>query len=195
MAVGPEFLLAVDRGVIWPDSRGTLRRVVGPVLELPGGASLTWFDPLDGRPQVESEVEPGALSTCATAVEWPDAYPDGLSGAAVCVGDPASVAFWDADSEEYSTDRGMGCVVVTDRVPEVVRLLEDLPVALALLSSVREATLHPVELNGDLVGIAFHCGMGASTNRVFLGRDGDGRAVALLADLELLACAELSPEA
>ena len=50
MNAAPELLLSVDREVTWLGSRGTLRRVSGPMLMVPPGESLTWFDPLDGRP-------------------------------------------------------------------------------------------------------------------------------------------------
>lgn len=61
MTADPELLLSAARGVSWPESRATLRRVTGPMLSVPPGESLTWFDPLDGAPQLTSLVEPGAL--------------------------------------------------------------------------------------------------------------------------------------
>ena len=97
MTADPELLLSIDRGVSWLESRGTLRRVGGPMLSVPPGESLTWFDPLDGRPQLTSRLEPGALPTFTTAVEWPEGHAERRSGAAVCVGDPSAVSSWHAD--------------------------------------------------------------------------------------------------
>jgi hypothetical protein len=186
MTADPELLLSVDRGVTWPESRGTLRRVAGPMLSVPPGESLSWFDPLDGRPQLTSLVEPGALPTLATAVEWPEGSPEGLSGAAVCVGDPSAVSSWHADDVSFSVDRGLGCLVLTRHQEEIAERLRDLPEVFAVLAAVRESTIRPLALDGHVVGLAFHCGMGASTNQVTTGLDQTGRAVAVLADLDLL---------
>lgn len=186
MSADPELLLSLDRGVTWPRSRGTLRRVAGPGLTVPAGESLTWFDPLDGRPQVTSHLEAGTLPTFATVVEWPVGYPDGLSGAAVCVGDAAVVEIWHASGDAFSVDRGLGCVVLTQHHAAVAERMQDLPEVLAVLSAVRDSTIHPLSLAGHAVGLAFHCGMGASTNRLMTGLDERGRAVALVADLDLL---------
>ena len=186
MNAAPELLLSVDREVTWLESRGTLRRVSGPMLLVPPGESLTWFDPLDGRPQLRSLVEPGALSTFATAVEWPDGYPEGLSGAAVCLGDPSAVTSWHADNGSFSVDRGLGCLVLTPHQEEIAERLRELPEVFAVLAAARGSTIHPMSLDGNVVGLAFHCGMGASTNRVMTGSDAKGRAVAVLADLDLV---------
>ena len=186
MNAAPELLLSVDREVTWLGSRGTLRRVSGPMLMVPPGESLTWFDPLDGRPQLRSLVEPGALWTFATAVEWPEGYPEGLSGAAVCVGDPSAVTSWHADNGSFSVDRGLGCLVLTPHQEEIAERLRELPEVFAVLAAARESTIHPMSRDGNVVGLAFHCGMGASTNRVMTGSDAKGRAVAVLADLDLV---------
>ena len=186
MTADPELLLSVDRGVTWRESRGTLRRVAGPMLSVPPGESLSWFDPLDGRPQLTSPVEPGALPTLATAVEWPEGSPEGLSGAAVCVGDSSAVSSWHADDVSFSVDRGLGCLVLTRHQEEIAERLRDLPEVFAVLAAVRESTIRPLALDGHVVGLAFHCGMGASTNQVTTGLDQTGRAVAVLADLDLL---------
>ena len=186
MTADPELLLSVARGVTWLESRGTLRRVTGPMLSVPPGESLTWFDPLDGSPQLTSLVEPGALPTFATAVEWPEGYPEGLSGAAVCVGDALAVSSWHTDGGSFSVDRGLGCLVLTPHQEAIAERLRDLPEVFGVLAAVRESTIHPLSLDGHVVGLAFHCGMGASTNLVTTGVDKNGRAVALLADLDLL---------
>lgn len=198
MTPGPEMLLAFDREVAWPESHGTLRRITGPVLEVPAEETLTWFDPVDGRPQARSEVEAGRMNTFVTAVEWPDGYPDGLSGAAVGLGDPAMVALWttpigdDGEPAWFSTDRGVGCVAISRWADAVARLVEDLSFMSTLLASIRAAPIHPLEVGGEVVGIAFHCGMGASTNRLHVGQDATGRVVAVLADLDLLTGADLA---
>ena len=186
MTTDPELLLSLARGVTWPESRGTLRRVTGPRLSVAPGESLTWFDPLDGRPQLTSLVEPGALPTFATAVEWPEGHPEGLSGASVCVGDVVAVSSWHADGGSFSVDRGLGCLVLTPYQEAIAERLRDLPEVFAVLAAVRESAIHPLSLDGHVVGLAFHCGMGASTNLVTTGVDKNGRAVALLADLDLL---------
>jgi hypothetical protein len=199
MTPGPEMLLAFDRDLSWPESHGTLRRVAGPVLTVRAGETLTWFDPLDGRPQASSEITAGPVTTFATAVEWPDGYPNGLSGAAVGVGDPAGVVVWattaadDGEPVGFSIDRGVGCVVTSRHVQEVAGRLEDFSFVRTLLASVRASVIHPLEVEGEVVGVAFHCGMGASTNRLHVGRDATGRVVAVLADLDLLARAGLAP--
>lgn len=190
MAADPDLLLSLDREVAWQESRGTLRRVSGPTLSVPRGQRITWFDPLDGRPQITSLVEPRVLPTFATAVEWPEGYGEGRSGAAVCVGDPSAVSHWLADDGSFSVDRGLGCLVLASRQEEIAERLRDLPEVFAVLAAVRESTIHPLSLDGHLVGLAFHCGMGASTNPVTTGLDEKGRAVAVLADLELLDGAE-----
>ena len=186
MTPDPELLLSVDRGVAWSKSRGTLRRVAGPLLPVPPGESLTWFDPLDGRPQLTTLVEPGALETLASAIEWPGGYPEGLSGAAVCVGDPSTVSNWHGSDASFSVDRGLGCVVLTQHQEQIAERLRDLPEALALLHAVRASTICPLWLDDHIVGLGFHCGMGASTNHVTTGLDESGRAVAVLVDLDLL---------
>jgi hypothetical protein len=193
-----EMLLAFDREVTWPESHGTLRRIPGPVLTVSADETLTWFDPVDGRPQARSEVPAGA-DTFSTAVEWPNGYPEGLSGAAVGVGDPAAVVVWasmvgdDGEPAWFSTDRGVGCVAASRHVHEVARLLEDLSFVSTLLASVRASMIHALEVSGEVLGVAFHCGMGASTNRVYSGRDATGRVVSVLADLDLLSGADLAP--
>ena len=79
-------------------------------------------------------------SAFATAVEWPKGYPDGLSGAAVGVGGPAAVAALDSTSgdggepPEFSTDRGIGCVVTSRHVEQVARDLEDFSVVRTVLA-------------------------------------------------------------
>lgn len=181
-----ELLLSADRGVTWMETRGILRRVAGPMLSVGPGESLTWFDPLDGRPQLTSLLVPGALPTFATAVEWPEGHPEGLSGAAVCVGDPSAVSSWHADDGSFSVDRGLGCLVLTPHQEEIAERLRDLAEVFAVLAAVRESTIHPLSLDGHVVGLAFHCGMGASTSQVTTGLDKKGRAVAVLADLDLL---------
>lgn len=195
MNVEPEMLVAFDREVTFPRSSGILRRVAGPSFTVPAAETLTWFDPLDGEPSVVSQVEAGLLQTYATAVEWHhDAAP---SGAAVGVGDPAAVAAWDMASpddplQSFSTDRGIGCLVLTRRHREVAGRLRDLPEVFAVLAAVRESLVHPLDVDGQTVGVAFHCGMGASTNLVHVGRDASGLMVALLADLDLLTQSEIT---
>ena len=187
MTAPPELLLlSIDREVTWPESRGTLRRLAGPMLSVRPGASLTWFDPLDGRPQLTSLLMPGDLPTFVTAVEWPPDRPQGLSGAALCVGNALSVSRWQADDGSFSVDRGLGCLVLTSHQKEIAEQLRDLPAVFAVLAAVRNSPIHPLSVDGHVVGLAFHCGMGASTNQVLTGLDKRGRAVAVLADLELL---------
>lgn len=189
MTVKPEMLVAFDREVTFPLGGGMLRRVAGPSFTVPASETLTWFDPLDGEPSVVSQVAAGLLQTYAAAVEWHDGA--ALSGAAAGVGDPAAVASWDMASPDdplrsFSTDRGMGCLVLTRRQEEVAERLRDLPEVFAVLAAVRESLVHPLDVDGQIVGVAFHCGMGASTNPVHVGRDASGLIVALLADLDLL---------
>ena len=186
MTADSELLLSVDREATWPESRGTLRRVSGPVLTVPPGESVTWFDPLDGRPQLRSVVEAGGLPTFVTAVEWSGADPGRVSGAAVCVGDPSAVSRWHADAGEFSVDRGLGCLVLSALQEEIAVRLRDLPTVFAVLAAVRDSPIHPLSVDDHVVGLAFQCGMGASTNRVLTGLDARGHAVAVLADLELL---------
>ena len=130
MTVEPEMLLAFDREVTFPQCHGMLRRVVGPSFPVPEGETLTWFDPLDGEPAVVSQVVAGQLTSFATVVEWP--HPEGLSGAAVGLGDPASVVVWDTGSADdtlrsFSTDRGMDPVHVgRDASGQILALLADL---------------------------------------------------------------------
>jgi hypothetical protein len=186
MPSDPELLLSIAREVTWLESHGTLRRVFGPMLSVPPGESLTWFDPLDGSPQFTSHIEPGTLPSFATAVQWPEGHQKGLSGAAVCVGDVLAVNTWHADGGSFSVDRGLGCLVLTSHQEEIAERLRGLPEVFAVLAAVRESPIHPLSLDGHVVGLAFHCGMGASTNPVMTGLDKNGRAVALLADLDLL---------
>lgn len=195
MTVEPEMLVAFDREVTFPQSSGMLRRVAGPSFTVPAAETLTWFDPLDGEPSVVSQVASGLLQTYATAVEWHHA--GAPSGAAVGVGDPAAVAVWDTASpddplQSFSTDRGMGCLVLTRHQEQVAERLRHLPEAFAALAAVRESLVHPLDVDGQVVGVAFHCGMGASTNAVHVGRDASGQVVALLADLDLLTRAEIA---
>jgi hypothetical protein len=197
MTATPENLLAFGRAVTWPESRGTLRRVAGPAFVVPAGESLAWFDPRDGRPDASSEIVAGPVTTFATAVEWPDGYPDGMSGAAVCVGDLATVVEWatavgdDGEPAWFSTDLGVGCVVVARHVDQVVQRLADFSFVRTVLAAVRASIIHPLEVEGEVVGVAFHCGMGGSTNLLHVGRDAGGRVVAVLADLDLLTDAEV----
>ena len=195
MTVEPELLVAFDREVTFPQSSGMLRRVAGPSFTVPAAETLTWFDPLDGEPSVVSQVAAGLLQTYATAVEWH--HHAAPSGAAVGVGDPAAVAVWDTASpddplQSFSTDRGMGCLVLTRRQEEVAERLRDLPEVFAVLAAVRQSLVHPLDVDGQIVGVAFHCGMGASSNPVHVGRDASGLTVALLADLDLLTRSEIA---
>lgn len=197
MSTDPEVLLAFDREVVWAESRGVLRHVAGPSFTVPDGETLTWFDPLDGVPQVISQIPAGRLSTFATAVEWPQGFPEHLSGAAVGVGDPNRVVAWDRASLDdrsrvFSTDRGMGCVVTSRHVPQVAEDLRDMSRVRTALAAVGASMVHPLEVDGEVVGVAFDCGMGASSNVVHVGRDASGEIVALLADLDLLTRGVLS---
>jgi hypothetical protein len=197
MTPEPEMLLAFDREVIWTESRGVLRHVAGPSFTVPEGETLAWFDPLNGEPQVLSPIAAGRLSTFATAVEWPQGFPEGLSGAAVGVGDSAGVVAWDTASLDdrsrvFVTDLGMGCVVMSRHVPQVVEDLRDLSGVRAVLAAVHDSMVHPLEVEGEVVGVAFDCGMGSSSNLVHVGRNASGQIVALLADLDLLTGALLA---
>ncbi|GAB3257989.1 hypothetical protein [Nocardioides dilutus] len=199
MTTPPETLLAFDRAATWPESRGVLRRVAGPAFTVPEGETLSWFDPIDGRPDASSEIAAGPVTTFATAVEWPEGYPAGMSGAAVGVGDPAMVVAWasmagdDGEPAWFSTDRGVGCVVISRHLDEVVQRLEDFSFVRTLVASVYASVIHPLEVEGEVVGVAFNCGMGASTNWLHVGRDAEGRVVAVLADLDVLTRATLAP--
>lgn len=186
MNAPPELLLSWDREVTWPESRGTLRRLAGPMLSVRPGESLTWFDPLDGLPQLTSLLMPGELPTFVTVVEWPSDSPQRLSGAALCVGNALSVSTWQADEGSLSVDHALGCLVLTSHQTEIAEQLRDLPAALAVLAAVHDSPIHPLWVDRHVVGLAFHCGMGASTNQVMIGLDNRGRAVAVLANLELL---------
>jgi hypothetical protein len=184
-------LLAFDREVVWAQSRGVLRHVAGPSFTVPEGETLAWFDPLDGEPQVLSHITAGQLSTFATAVEWPEGFPEHLSGAAVGVGDPTAVVAWDTASMDdrsrvFSTDHGMACVVTSRHVPQVAEDLRDMSRVRTALAAVGASMVHALEVEGEVVGVAFDCGMGASSNVVHVGRDAWGEIVALLADLDLL---------
>ncbi|MGN6574832.1 MAG: hypothetical protein ACTHKG_04020 [Nocardioides sp.] len=197
MTTAPETLLAFDREVVWSQSRGILRRVSGPSFTVPEGETLVWFDPLDGVPQVISQVPAGRLSTFATAVEWPPGFPEPLSGAALVVGDPDTVVAWDTASLDdrsrvFSTDHGMACVVTSRHVPQVAEDLRDMSRVRTALAAVGASMVHPLEVDGEVVGVAFDCGMGASSNPVHVGRDASGQVVALLADLDLLTRGELA---
>jgi hypothetical protein len=184
-------LMAFDRDVVWGQSRGVLRHVVGPYFTVPEGETLAWFDPLDGEPQVLSQIAAGRLSTFATAVEWPEGFPERLSGAAVGIGDPTGVVAWDTASGDdrsrvFSTDHGMACVVTSRHVPHVAEDLRDMSRVRTVLAAVGASMVHALEVEGEVVGVAFDCGMGASSNVVHVGRDAWGEIVALLADLDLL---------
>jgi len=94
----------------------------------------------------------------------------------------------------FGVDRGLGCVVWSSKADEVANRLLDVGEALPVLSAVQEAMVQPLTVDDQVVGIAFHCGMGASTNAVHRGVDAAGRTVALLADLELLDRAQPSAD-
>ena len=187
MTADLELLLATDRAVAWPQSQGTARRVAGPDLRAAeGDVAVSWFDPLDGRIQATCAIDVRVLSTFCTVVEWASAQAGPPSGAAVCLGEPEAVVSWEAEAWTFGVDRGVGCVVWSGAVEAVAARLLDPAEALPVLAAVQSATFHPLVLDHRVVGLAFHCGMGASTNLVHRGVDGDGRTVALLADLELL---------
>ena len=186
----PDLLLTADEAVVWPASRGTLRRVDGPVLRVEPGEALLWADLLDGRPQVETAIVAGAHPTRATAVEWRADDPAGPAGAALCVGDPEAVVHW-TEVGELGVDRGVGWVAPSSAAPAVTALLDDVEAAIELTTTTYAAVLRPVDVDGEVVGVAFHCGMGASTARLLAGVDREGRTVALLADLEVLDGAEI----
>lgn len=187
MTADLELLLATDRVVAWSQARGTVRRVAGPELSAPEGeAAVSWFDPLDGRVQATSALEVPLVATFCTVVEWESDDAGPPSGAAVCLGDPEAVVAWEREAWTFGVDRGLGCVVWSSAVEAVAGRLLDPGEVLPVLAAVQSATLHPLVLEDRVVGLAFHCGMGASTNLVHRGVDEDGRTVALLADLELL---------
>lgn len=58
----PASLLAFDRAATWPESRGVLRRVAGPAFTVPEGETLSRVDPIDGRPDVSSELRLSAVA-------------------------------------------------------------------------------------------------------------------------------------
>ena len=193
MTTDPALLLAFDRRVTFPQGWGTLRRIAGPVLPVPEGeGEVAWFDPLDGRVQATSGIDISPVASLVTAVEWPADQSATPSGAAVCLGDPEAVAEWELEAWTVGVDRGLGCVVWSGRAEEVATRLLDVAEVLPVLSAVQEGMVHPLTVDDLVVGIAFHCGMGASTNPVHRGVDASGRTVALLADLELLDRAEPS---
>jgi len=193
MTANPALLLAFDRRVTFPQSWGNLRRIAGPVLPVPEGDQvLAWFDPLDGQVQATSGIDLSPVASLITAVEWPAIQSDRPSGAAVCLGDPEAVAEWELGACAFGVDRGLGCVVWSSKAEEVASRLLDMPEVLPVLTAGQESLVHPLTIDDQVVGIAFHCGMGASTNTVHRGVDATGRTVALLADLDLLERAEPS---
>lgn len=72
------------------------------------------------------------------------------------------------------------------------RALGGLRLVTAMLGSVGTSMIQPFEISGEVAGVAFDCGIGASTNWIYSGRDVSGRVVCLLADLDLLTDADLS---
>ena len=86
------------------------------------------------------------------------------------------MAVWDTASpddplQSFSTDRGMGCLVLTRRQEEVAERLRDLPEVFAVLAAVRQSLVHPLDVRRADSRGCFYCGMGASSNPVHVGRD------------------------
>ena len=157
MTVEPEMLLAFDREVTFPQRHGTLRRVVGPSFPVPEGETLTWFDPLDGEPAVVSQVVAGQLTSFATVVEWP--HPDGHVRGRRGFGRPrirGGVGHGSVDDtlRSFSTDRGMGCIARCHQ-EKLAERLRDLPEVFAVLAAIRESMVHPLTVDGEVVGVAF----------------------------------------
>jgi hypothetical protein len=195
MSANLALLLAFDRRVTFPQSWGTLRRIAGPVLPVrEGDSEVAWFDPLDGQVQATSGIDISPVMSLITAVEWPAVQSDRPSGAAVCLGDPEAVAEWELGAWTFGVDRGLGCVVWSSKAEEVASRLRDMAEVVPVVSAVQESMVHPLTVDDQVIGIAFHCGMGASTNTVHRGVDAAGRTVALLADLEMLERAQPSAD-
>jgi hypothetical protein len=120
---------------------------------------------------------------------------DNLSGAAIFLGDHEAIVEWELQAWSFGVDRGLGCAAWSSKAEEVASRMLDVANVLPVLSAVQAAIVHPLTVDEQVVGLAFHCGMGASTNALHRGLDANGRTVALLADLELLDGAELVPGA
>jgi len=189
-------LLAFGARHLWPSGRQTtLIRLDGADLALPSGtvvfADPMWWD-LDVAARIE--LQPGTASTVVTVVEGSGtaADPEPLRRVtAAGVGDVGSVVEWRATKGlSFATEYACGCVFDLDRADVVRRALEQPGATDDLDRTLRSELVSPVTWQGEVVAVAFDCGMGASQNVVSIGFDDAGRAVAALADLELLAHAD-----
>ena len=179
----------------WPDgAESELVVVRGPAL-LVGSEGLVWFDPFLTSDACAAPLEEGPHVTASSVVEWPPGpvRPQGArAGAAAVVGDPAAVVQWhrllepDGEPAEVGCSYGVVAVVVAESREQVADAVASHPWLEPVVGQVQAEHVAPLVIDGRVVGVAFDCGMGSSANLLWVGRAADGRAVAVVADLELL---------
>jgi hypothetical protein len=198
MELTPGDLLEFGAQHVWPDDDlpTTLVRVDGPSLEVVSG-TLVFGGPLFWEASVMARVDlvPGRLATVFTDVEGPP-IPQAPSGVhrltAAAVGDLDAVVEWREAVDDaggplvFNVEYAVGCMFDLDRADQVERAVADPGRADELYRRTMSGLTAPIEVDGEVVAVAFNNGMGESTNGVFVGLDAQGRAVAALADLEVL---------
>lgn len=198
MELTPADLLDFGARHVWPDEDRptTLVRVDGPTLELVSG-TLVFGGPLFWEPSVMARVNlvPGRLATVFTDVEGPPIpqTPSGVHGlTAAAAGDLDAVVDWREAVDDaggplvFNVEYAVGCMFDLDRADQVERAVAEPDRADELYRRTIAGLTAPIEVDGEVVAVAFNNGMGESTNSVFVGLDAQGRAVAALADLEVL---------
>jgi hypothetical protein len=198
MELTPGDLLEFGAQPVWPDNDlpTTLVRVDGPSLAVVSG-TLVFGAPLFWEPSVMARVDlpPGRLATVFTDVEGPPIprAPNGVHRlTAAGAGDLDAVVEWQEALDDagrplvFNVEYAVGCMFDLDRADQVERALADPGRADELYRRTIAGLTAPIEVDGEVVAVAFNNGMGESTSSVFVGLDAQGRAVAALADLEVL---------
>jgi Protein of unknown function (DUF4241) len=150
---------------------------------------------------VMAELAPGnysvMLSVLRSHAERDGRSPDSSVAAAALMVRPAPVVAWEParadedDPEEplcFSVDSGVGCFADEANIQALVRLQSTPEDLFGLLRHVgRRNPYLTIPANGVPAQLLFFsCGMGDGTYPVWTGRDKEGKAVTVLADLEIL---------
>jgi hypothetical protein len=78
----------------------------------------------------------------------------------------------------FNVEYAVGCMFDLDRADQVERAVADTGRADELYRRTMSGLTAPIEVDGEVVAVAFNNGMGESSNSVFVGLDAQGRAVA-----------------
>jgi hypothetical protein len=178
-------LLPYGEVVLGPGGQeAVLERLTCPPVQTPGGG-ITACDPvsLEWQRPLEVDLRGAAQPVEVAALRWTTPRGDLLQAAVAVIGDLSAVTSWiefPVPGTRLSIDKGCGAFIARNQVGVVAGLVED------VLSTVSDAGLVPVEVDGTVVGALFGSGDGPGGYELMLGRGSGAVPVALLVDLRVL---------